>query len=377
MNALGVREGPRANAGEQRLPLRLQTIGLLAALALAFYLCWQIVQPYLDVLAWATVLVVLFYPVHRRFVAHLNRPNLCALLSLTLVILTIVLPTILIGKAAVEEMRTVSIGLPTTLSESLDPTHPMTGPAVAWIEQYVDLGPLRQTHSLSEGLQAWGGDIAGRSMIIVGGVVGGAVKAVLIAFTMFFFFRDGEDIRRRLYEWFPLDTWRAHSVFIRTRDVINASVYGTLVLAAIQGALGGLAFWVLGLPGALLWAVVMTLLSIIPVLGAFVIWTPAAAYLALSGEWGKAIALAVWGILVIGAADNLLRPVLVGNRTRMHELLVFFGVLGGLQAFGFIGLVMGPVVIAVTIALVDIVREFANYRPPLVGPDETASRTGA
>jgi predicted PurR-regulated permease PerM len=351
---------------------RARLLILLASLIVAGYLCFRIVQPYLDVLAWATVLVVLFYPMHRWLLMRLDRPNLCALLSLTVVIVSIILPTILIAGAVVQELRTVKVGLPASLADWLDPSNATIGGVVSWVEQYIDLQPLREAGSWTESLQAWGGGIASRSLTVVGGVVGGVVKIVLIAFTMFFFFRDGEEIRRRLYDYMPLETWRAHSVVVRTREVIQASVYGTLLLAAIQGALGGLAFWVLGLPGAILWGVVMTLLSIIPMFGAFVIWVPAAGYLALSGSWGRAIALTIWGVLVIGSADNLLRPVLVGNRTRMHELLVFFGVLGGLEAFGFIGLILGPVVIAVTLALIGIVWQEADARRSVVSAGEGA-----
>jgi predicted PurR-regulated permease PerM len=341
---------------------RLQLFELLAALLLALYLCWLIFRPYLDALAWATVLVILFHPVHRRLVRWIGRPNLCALLSLMLVIVTIVLPTILVGMAVANEMRSTTLGLPTTLSEWLDPMNPITGRLVTWIEQYVDLGWLRRTDPVSEGLQTLGADIASSSASVVGGVVGTLVKAAVTGFTMFFFFRDGDRISARVSDLLPLDAWRARSVFSRTRDVINASIYGVLVLAAIQGGLGALAFWALGLPSALLWGVVMMLMSIIPVLGAFVVWVPAAAYLAFSGSWGKAVALTIWGAVVIGSADNLLRPILVGNKTRMHELLVFFGVLGGLEAFGLIGLVAGPVIIAITLALANIVRDFAQSK---------------
>jgi predicted PurR-regulated permease PerM len=139
--------------------------------------------------------------------------------------------------------------------------------------------------------------------------------------------------------------------------VIAASVYGVLVIAVIQGILGGLAFWALGLPSPLLWGVVMIFLSMIPMAGSFVVWVPAAGYLGLSGHWGKALILAVWGTFVIGTVDNFLRPKLVGERTKLHELFIFFSVLGGLQVFGVIGLVLGPVIVAVTIALLDVLRQ--------------------
>jgi predicted PurR-regulated permease PerM len=154
----------------------------------------------------------------------------------------------------------------------------------------------------------------------------------------------------------PLSDAKAREILDRTGEVIGASVYGVLVIAVVQGVLGGLAFWVLGLPSPLLWGVVMIFLSMIPMLGAFIVWVPAAIYLALTGHWLQAVILAVWGALVIGSIDNFLRPKLVGERTRLHELLIFFSVLGGLQVFGVIGIVLGPVIVAITLALLDVLR---------------------
>src|SRR2546423_654234 len=174
---------------------------------------------------------------------------------------------------------------------------------------------------------------------------------------MYYLFRDGERLRAAVHNLLPLEDRKAHEIIERTGEVIGASVYGVLVIATIQGVLGGLAFWALGLPSPLLWGVVMIFLSMIPVAGAFVVWVPAAIYLVIMGHWGKAVVLAAWGTLAIGMVDNVLRPKLVGERTRLHELLIFFSVLGGLQVFGIIGLVLGPVIVAITIALLDVLRQ--------------------
>ena len=163
----------------------------------------------------------------------------------------------------------------------------------------------------------------------------------------------------------PVENRKANEIFLRTSDVISASVYGVLVIATIQGVLGGLAFWVAGLPSALLWGVVMIFLSMIPMAGAFIVWVPAAIYLFATGEWGWGIFLTIWGALVIGSIDNFLRPKLVGERTRLHELLIFFSVLGGLQVFGVIGLVLGPVIVALTLALVDVLRHADDTTPEI------------
>jgi predicted PurR-regulated permease PerM len=132
----------------------------------------------------------------------------------------------------------------------------------------------------------------------------------------------------------------------------------------VQGTLGGLAFAALGLPSPVVWGVVMFFLSMIPMVGSAVIWAPTAIYLAMSGHWGKALALALWGALVIGTVDNFLRPKLVGERARLHELLIFFSVLGGLQIWGPLGLVLGPVMIAITLALFDIIRRLSLSPAP-------------
>ena len=145
-------------------------------------------------------------------------------------------------------------------------------------------------------------------------------------------------------------------MFARVADTVYATLYGTLGVSLAQGVLGGLMFWLLGLPAPLLWGVVMFLLSLVPVLGAPVVWVPAALFLALTGSWWKALVLAAWGTVVIGSIDNLLYPVLVGERVRMHTLLVFFSVVGGLMLFGAAGLVLGPVAVVVTTALIEVWR---------------------
>ncbi|HYG34165.1 MAG TPA: AI-2E family transporter, partial [Clostridia bacterium] len=145
-------------------------------------------------------------------------------------------------------------------------------------------------------------------------------------------------------------------VFTRLRDTVHASIFGTLVVATVQGTLGGLMFWWLGLPAPLLWGFAMGLLSVIPVLGAFVIWIPAAIVLAAQDHWTKAIILTVWGTVVIGLIDNLLYPVLVGKRLRLHTVPVFIGIIGGLMLFGASGLVIGPVLLALTDAVLNIWR---------------------
>ena len=145
-------------------------------------------------------------------------------------------------------------------------------------------------------------------------------------------------------------------LFRRVGDTIHATIYGTLAVAAVQGTLGGLMFWVLDLPTPIVWGLVMGLLSVVPVLGTFVVWIPAALFLVLDGNWGKALVLAVWGAMVIGGIDNVLRPMLVGNRLKLHTVPTFLSIIGGLILFGASGFILGPLTVTVTMLLIEIWR---------------------
>lgn len=145
-------------------------------------------------------------------------------------------------------------------------------------------------------------------------------------------------------------------LFTRVGDTVHATVYGTLAVAVVQGILGGLMFWWLGLPAPLLWGLVMAGLAVIPVLGAFVVWIPAALFLALDGSWGKALILAVWGSVVVGGIDNVIYPILVGKRLKLHTIPAFMSIIGGLAVFGPSGLILGPVTLTITVLLLEIWR---------------------
>ncbi|HEY0377411.1 MAG TPA: AI-2E family transporter [Pyrinomonadaceae bacterium] len=332
-------------------------IALMIATGIALYLCWQMLQPFVEVLAWAAVLVVVFHPVHRRLVARTGKPSASAALSSLLVVLTILLPVTLIVIALVHEFAGFAQNLQANVQSLLDPNSPGTGRFLNWLGQYVDVEQFRSQEYLAERLKGLGGAIAPTTLRLVGGLGGVVIEFFFVIFTMYYLFRDGNRIVTALPDVFPLERAQSEKILARTREVISASLYGVLVIATIQGTLGGLMFWILGLPSPIVWGVVMTLLSMIPMAGAFIVWVPAALFLAATGHWTKAIILAAWGALVIGTVDNFLRPKLVGEKTKLHELFIFFSVIGGLKVFGVLGIVLGPVVLAVTLALLDVFRQ--------------------
>ncbi len=335
---------------------QVRWVALIAVTAIALYLCWLMIKPFVGVLGWATVLVICFYPVHRLIEQRLKRSSLSALLSCVLVILTILVPVALITIAVFRELSGAVQNLQAALAYVTDPNSPVTGRVLRWLSQYVNIDELRSQDYLLEQIKGKSGAIAGQTLGFLGGLAGVIVQMVFVIFTMYYLFRDGDKVFTAVRNALPLERDQANAIMSRTREVISASVYGVFIIAIIQGTLGGLAFWALGLPSAMVWGVVMIFLSMIPMLGAFLVWVPAAIYLAITGHPVKAILLVLWGTLVIGMIDNVLRPRLVGERAKLHELLIFFSVLGGLQVFGVLGIVLGPVVLAITMALIDVFR---------------------
>lgn len=338
-------------------------ITLSVVLAIALYLCWLMLQPFVNVVLWATVLSVVFFPLHQRIRRRVGSASGAAALSSLLVVVLILLPATFITIAVVRELAGAADNLQAGVQRL---SNVSTLPGVAWFlsktDGYIHIDTAAAQKFIAERMQTWGTALAASTLLVVGGLVGAIVQMVLVVFTLFYLFRDGERIRQAIYGMLPLERIQMHDIAVRTRDVIGATIYGVLVISAIQGTLGFFIFWLLGLPSPLLWGVVMFFLSMIPMAGAFLVWVPAAIYLALTGTYVKAIILVVWGLLVIGSIDNFLSPRLVGRRARLHELLIFFAVLGGLEVFGILGLVLGPVVVAVTLALIEMVRQ--AHRPP-------------
>jgi len=331
-------------------------IAVLAATALALYLCWLMMRPFIGVLAWAVVLVIVFYPVHQRLRSRMGRPSLSALLSCVLVVVLAVFPLALLTVAVAEELSQAVPNLPAQISTFMNPETSLFGRLSDWIQGRFGIDTTRSEQFMADQLQRAGQFLLGLSWNLAGNIVSGIVKAFFVVFTMYYLFRDGDKIVDKLPAALPLERKQSEAIIARTREVVSASVYGIVVIASLQGLLGGIAFWVLGLPSPLLWAVLMTFVCMIPVLGSFLVWLPLAIYLAASGHWTKAILLVVWGALVISTIDNFLRPKWMKNQTRLHELLVFFSVLGGISVFGLLGIILGPVVLAITLGLLQTFR---------------------
>ena len=326
-------------------------LAVLLATAIALYLCWLMLRPFLGVLAWAIVLVIVFYPVHKQLGNRIQNRSLRALLSCLLVVLVIVLPLVVLSVAVGEELAKVVPNLPSQVSELVQRQTPLFGRVSDWLHNRFGIDTLRLQEFLTQQVRNSGQGLLGASFNLMGNILSSIVKSFFVLFTMYYLFRDSDKIVAKLPDALPLRREQSEAIIMRTQQVVSASVYGVVTIALLQGILGGLAFWILGIPSPVLWAVLMAFVCMIPVAGSFLVWLPLSIYLMVRGYWTRAVILIVWGALVISTIDNFLRPKLVGSQTRLHELLIFFSVLGGISVFGLLGIVLGPVVLAITLGL--------------------------
>jgi len=331
--------------------LRARWLAALAATAIALYLCWLMLQPFVVVLEWAAVLVIVFYPVHQRIAQRIGRPGLSALVSCILVVVIVLLPLAFIIAALARELA----GSAETLQQVgplFDPNSPRTSKILHWLQERGIIQSDPQQFLIEQARNALRA-LMGQTLGLLGNVLSTIVKGFFVVFTMYYLFRDGDKIVHALPGVLPLKRAQSEAILARTSQVISASVYGVVTIALLQGALGGLAFWILGVPSPILWSVLLALICMIPIAGSFFVWIPVALYLGLTGHWTKALLMSLWGGLVISTVDNFLRPRLMRQHTKLHELFVFFSVLGGMRIFGILGIVLGPVVLAVTIGLLN------------------------
>ena len=318
-------------------------------------LIW-ILLPFYGTIMWAAIIALLFVPLHRWLFARLRgRRTLAALLTLAMVLVIVILPLALITAAMANEATSLYQRLQ---SGEVNPANYLHGAYDAlprWSTALLDRLGLtdfdtlqrRLTVALSEGTRY----IATQAFSLGQNTFEFVASLFITLYLAFFLIRDGEDVARLIRRSVPLASEDKKELAAKFTTVVRATVKGNLLVAAIQGALGGVAFWFLGVSGALLWGVLMAFLSLLPAVGAALVWVPVALYFFMTGAYWQCIALSAWGVLVIGLVDNLLRPILVGKDTRMPDYVVLITTLGGLAVFGINGFVLGPAIAAMFMAV--------------------------
>ncbi|MBI2684773.1 MAG: AI-2E family transporter [Acidobacteria bacterium] len=346
----------------------LQQLFLLLLAAAALVLCYVIVEPFLGPIISATAIAVLFYPVHRSLLRRMPRhESLAATLSVLLVIVLLVVPSAWIISTMSKELG----GAYTALKNK----SVAGGGWTEWIIQYgsrpllyfgmdADAAEDQIRSFLTERVRVISGALLGVMQGVVSNVAVFLFNAIIALFVLFFLLRDGDDFLDRARAFLPLP----HAVFDRliaeVGQSVLANVYGVGAVALAQGSLTGLLFAFVGVHSPVLWGVVAGFCSMIPIVGPPVVWVPVAVAFAASGAWGKAAIVAIFGAFVIGTVDNIIRPWIVSGRVQLHPLFVFISLLGGAQAFGFLGLFIGPAALSVTIVVMEVLKQGLPGRAP-------------
>lgn len=347
---------------------------LLVAVSIAFaWLLW----PLYGAVFWGSILAIVFAPIHRRIVAKAGKhKNLAALISLLLILFVVIVPVSFIAGSLVQEganlyqrVKSGNLNFGAYVQQVLDA---LPASVQGWMDRF-GIGDLSSMQDkLTSGAMQGSQYIATQAFNIGQNTFEFLVSFGVMLYLLFFLLRDGSVLSARFRDALPLSNEHKLHLLRKFTTVIRATVKGNIAVAAAQGALGGVIFYVLGIQGPVLWGVVMAFLSLLPAIGAGLVWAPVAIYFLVSGDVWQGVALALYGVLVIGMVDNVLRPLLVGKDTKMPDYVVLISTLGGMALFGLNGFVIGPLIAALFIACWDL---FSSDQTPRVAQTQRSTDT--
>lgn len=325
---------------------------LIVVVTLAFG--W-IMSSFYSAILWGVVIAIMFAPMHRRLERRMpGYRNSAALLTVALIVLIVILPLTLVGASLAQEAAAIVGKMksgefnPATFLQKILEALPQWATGLLDRFGIANLGGMQE--KLTEGLVKGSQYFASQALNIGQSTFDFIINLGIMLYLLFFLFKDGEALSQRVKNAIPLRPELREELMEKFTVVIRATVKGGILVALAQGALGGLIFWILGINAALLWAVLMAFLSLLPAVGAGLVWMPVALYLLATGSVGQGVILIAYGFLVIGLVDNILRPMLVGKDTKLPDYLVLISTLGGIDALGLNGFVVGPVIAAMFVA---------------------------
>jgi predicted PurR-regulated permease PerM len=334
----------------KQITLFLITLGVLL-------LCALLLRPFFSAIVLAIVLAVVTQRPYDWLASKIKNRSLCSAIALILIVLAVIIPTFFLAQELGQQGRNTVNAFRNGAHQEKITSFIANRPALA--SRIEDFTASIDINNAARSVAAYvGGNLAG----LLGHSVRIITQLVVMLFLLFFLLRDRTLALASLRSLLPLREDESSELLTRVGDTILATALGRLTIAAIQGVLAGLAFWVLGVPGVILWAFTLTVCAMIPGFGSFLVWGPVAIYLGLTGHWGKAALLAIWGAVIVSTIDNILYPILVGSHMRAHTATILLSILGGIAAFGPIGIVLGPVLFTLASTFLDIWHMRINYQ---------------
>jgi len=349
---------------KQKVKSIIPQLAFITLLVILLVLSFLVAKPFLIALITGGLLAFIFYPLHKFFLRKTKKPTLSAIITTLLVLLFIAIPFLVMGNMLAKETATIFVATKEKIIQGqLIPDQCAGGGLVCDISNKVNAAftnPETRVHVVNflNKLISFIAEKIGQFIISIPKII---LNMAIALFATFYFLRDGEKFLKLIKKIAPMKLHHQQQLLTQLKETIKALVFGTIIVAIIQGLLAILGFLVFSVPNPIWWGFVTMFFALIPFVGAWLVWFPASLYLFLSGYmtstdsliW-KGVGLAIFGIVIISQIDNLLKPVLVGGKAKVHPLLIFVGVLGGLLLFGFIGIILGPILLAMLQKIIQI-----------------------
>ncbi len=340
----------------------LVTVFFFVLLLVILYLAYLIFSPFLQAVAWAAILAMIVYPFYKWLLKILKgRATLAALILTVLIIFLIVVPALRVSVFLTQE----TVELAKTMRSSVESAEIEAWRGTPWVQRVIsgwesvsaelEFFDIDLRQSIAQGAQSASAFLASQVKAVAQNVFLFTVNFITALFTLFFMLRDGQALVNRIHSLLPMDQEHKDHLFQNIANALFAVIHGALITAMIQGLLAGLGYWFLEVPFYIVLAVTTAFAALFPIGGSLLVWLPTSIYLGfVDGPLWRGVALFFWGWLIVGSIDNFLKPLLIGNRLRLPILILFFSILGGLKLFGIIGLILGPMIVTLLMALLDL-----------------------
>jgi predicted PurR-regulated permease PerM len=339
---------------------------LIFLLIVLGYLTYKIMKPFLTAIAWAAVFSIIFYPFYVSLTKKIRIKSVASIMTVILILIIIIGPLTYLSLILIDELKVVASDINEGRFSFISDLFkkPQSTGLMEKVSSYLGVENPEMERVLMDNIKRMGKVIIENLSIRFTNIFSAAINFVFMIFTVFFFLKDGPGFLLKAKDYLPFNEEQKNRLANQVKDMVVSTIYGGTLVAIIQGTLGGLAFYFFGISSPVLWGLVIAVMSFVPLLGTFSIWGPHAIFLIIGGNYMNGIGLFMFGFFVISMVDNILKPLIIGTRTEMPTIVIFFSVLGGIKLFGLIGLIMGPLIMAIFLSVFEIFRNieggFAN-----------------
>jgi len=337
---------------------RFYLFALIVLVLLLGFLSFEILKPFLSPIVWAIVFSIVFYPLYVFTVRYVKWKTIASLITLLVILVLILGPFSYLSYVLIKELKSLAEYLQNESIGSLQNIlqHPTVRTILDKVLSLLNITQDELNNTISNNIAGLGRELVSRITKGMTNIVTISLNFIFMSFSIFFFLRDGPQFLKRVRDYMPFSEEQKDRLVGLIRDIIISTIYGGIVVSIVQGTMAGIAFFLLGISTPVVWGLATSIASFVPLLGASAVWVSITIYLFMEGAVEKGIILAIVGIFGISLIDNILKPIIIGGRTKMPVLVIFFSIFGGIKLFGLIGLIMGPLVLALFVSLIEIFR---------------------